>query len=123
MLNNFLTDLKNLVECESPTDDLVACQKVIETAAKIVENRTTSDHLWQPFATRLFLLVKLMTVFLILMAHGGGIAVIGRVGPAKILWILATIGMLGGIRKVWGLIPGMKVASHFIGQRLLPLQL
>ena len=40
MLNNFLTDLKNLVECESPTDDLVACQKVIETAAKIVENRT-----------------------------------------------------------------------------------
>ncbi len=35
----FLVDLKSLVECESPSDDLAACTAVIELAAQIAELR------------------------------------------------------------------------------------
>lgn len=39
MLNEFLKDLRQLVECESPTSDLIACQKVIEQSANILRNK------------------------------------------------------------------------------------
>lgn len=42
MLNEFLIDLRQLVECESPTEDLPACQKVIELAANILRKQTNS---------------------------------------------------------------------------------
>lgn len=38
-----LEDLKELVECESPTDDLEACRKVVEKAAIIAKRVTGSD--------------------------------------------------------------------------------
>jgi len=34
----FLADLQKLVECQSPTEDLAACQKVMEVAKKIAED-------------------------------------------------------------------------------------
>ena len=35
-----LEDLRRLVECESPTDDLAACTKVIELASTLSKEQT-----------------------------------------------------------------------------------
>ena len=38
-----IDDLKILVECESPTDDLTACQRVVELAAQIAKRVTNKE--------------------------------------------------------------------------------
>jgi glutamate carboxypeptidase len=39
----FLADLQKLVECQSPTEDLAACQKVMEIAKKIAEDNLPGE--------------------------------------------------------------------------------
>jgi len=89
MNSEMISDLQALVECESPTDDLLACRKIVDLAAQISKRVTGRDAA-------------------VLDISGRPVFWLGNKNPQVVLLAhLDTVWPIGSFQPIWSLTDGL----------------